>query len=84
MVPVTTIERAEKAAKKAIEALYGPGIKDFKARVIFPFPSEHKRHSWDAQVTFLLEGTQYTADVMIEESNGQITSARLIDKMTPL
>ena len=84
MDSITTIEAAEKVAKKAVEALYGPGIKDFKARVVFPYPSEHKRHAWDTQVTFLLSGIQYTVDVMIEESNGQITNARLIDKTTPL
>jgi len=32
----------------------------------------------------LLIGVQYTVDLMIEEKNGQITNARLIDKMTPL
>jgi hypothetical protein len=84
MVSVTTVEAAEKAAKKAVEALYGSEIKDFKVRVVFPFPSQHKRLSWDTQVTFLLDGIQYTVDVMIEESNGQITNARLIDKMNPL
>jgi hypothetical protein len=84
MVSVTTVEAAEKAAKKAVEALYGLDIKDFKVRVVFPFPSQHKRHSWDIQVTFLLDGIQYTVDLMIEESNGQITNARLIDKMTPV
>jgi hypothetical protein len=84
MVSVSTIEAAENAAKKAVEALYGADIRDFKVRVIFPFPSEHKRQSWDTQVTFLLDGTLYTVDVMIEESNGQVTNARLIDKMVPL
>jgi hypothetical protein len=84
MVSVSTIEAAENAAKKAVEALYGADIRDFKVRVIFPFPSEHKRQSWDTQVTFLLDWTLYTVDVMIEESNGQVTNARLIDKMVPL
>jgi hypothetical protein len=84
MVSVNTIEAAENAAKKAVEALYGSDIKDFKVRVVFPFPSEHNRQSWDTQVTFLLDGILYTVDVMIEESNGQVTNARLIDKMVPL
>lgn len=84
MASVNTNEDVEKAAKKAAEALYGTDIKDFKVRVVFPFPSEHKRDSWDVQVTFLSSGVQYTVDLMIDEKNGQITNARLIDKMTPL
>jgi len=84
MALVKTIEDVEKVAKKAAEALYGTDIKDFKVRVVFPFPSERKKDSWDVQVTFLLIGVQYTVDLMIEEKNGQITNARLIDKMTPL
>lgn len=84
MASVNTNKDVEKAAKKAAEALYGTDIKDFKVRVVFPFPSEHKRDSWDVQVTFLSNGVQYTVDLMIDEKNGQITNARLIDKMTPL
>ncbi|MDQ6863703.1 MAG: hypothetical protein M3044_07745 [Thermoproteota archaeon] len=84
MASVNTNEDVEKAAKKAAVALYGTDIKDFKVRVVFPFPSEHKRDSWDVQVTFLSNGVQYTVDLMIDEKNGQITNARLIDKMTPL
>ncbi len=84
MASVNTNEDVEKAAKKAAEALYGTDIKDFKVRVVFPFPSEHKRDSWDVQVTFLSNGVQYTVDLMIDEKNGQITNARLIDKMTPI
>jgi hypothetical protein len=84
MASVNTNEDVEKAAKKAAVALYGTDIKDFKVRVVFPFPSEHKRDSWDVQVTFLSNGVQYTVDLMINEKNGQVTNARLIDKMTPL
>jgi hypothetical protein len=84
MASVNTNEDVEKAAKKAAVALYGTDINDFKVRVVFPFPSEHKRDSWDVQVTFLSNGVQYTVDLMINEKNGQITNARLIDKMTPL
>jgi hypothetical protein len=47
-------------------------------------PTEEKRDSWDVQVTFLLNGTQYTVDLIIQEKDGQITYTRLIDKMTPL
>ena len=84
MASVNTNEDVEKAAKKAAEALYGTDIKDFKVRVVFPFPSEHKRDSWDVQVTFVSNGVQYTVDLMIDEKNGQITNVRLIDKMTPI
>jgi hypothetical protein len=84
MASVNTNEDVEKAAKKAAVALYGTDIKDFKVRVVFPFPSEHKRDSWDVQVTFLSNSVQYTVDLMINEKNGQVTNARLIDKMTPL
>lgn len=84
MAPVKTSVDIERSAKKAAEALYGTDIRDFEVRVIFPYPSEHKRESWDVQVTFLLNGIQYTVDLMIEEKNGQVTNARLIDKMIPL
>lgn len=84
MASVKTIEEVEKVSKKAAEALYGTDIKRFKVRVVFPFPSERKKDSWDVQVTFMLNGVQYTVDFMIDERTGQITNTRLIDKMTPL
>ena len=84
MASVKTSVDIERSAKKAVEALYGTYIRDFKVRVVFPFPSEHKRDSWDVQVTFLVDNIQYTVDLMIEEKNGQVTNARLIDKMSPL
>ena len=83
MASVKTNVDIERSAKKAVETLYGANIQDFKVRVVFPFPSEHKRDSWDVQVTFLVDSIQYTVDLMIEEKNGQVTNARLIDKMTP-
>jgi hypothetical protein len=84
MTSVKTSVDVERSARKAVEALYGTDIRDFKVRVVFPFPSEHRRDSWDVQVTFLVDSIQYTVDLLIEEENGQITNARLIDKMTPL
>jgi hypothetical protein len=84
MDPVKTTGDIEKAAKKTVEALYGSDIQDFKVRVVFPFPNEYKRDSWDVQVTFLLNDLQYTVDLMIQENNGLVTAARLIDTMTPL
>ena len=47
-------------------------------------PTEDRRDSWDIQVTFLLQGTQYTVDLLVMEKDGQIVNARLIDKMTPI
>ena len=84
MASVKTSVDIERSAKRAVEALYGTDIRDFKVRVVFPFPSEHKRESWDVQVTFLVDNIQYTVDLMIEEEHGQVTNARLIDKMSPL
>lgn len=84
MNPVRTEKEVESVAKKATEALYGDNIKDFKIRTLLPFPTEQNREAWDAQVTFLLGGLQYTVDLLINEKDGQITNARLIDKMVPL
>jgi hypothetical protein len=84
MNAVRTTAQIENSAKKAIQALYGTEITDFKIRVLFPFPNEHKRGSWDVQVTFLLNRLQYTVDLIIQEKDGQITNARLIDTMAPL
>jgi hypothetical protein len=84
MNPVHTDKEVESAARKATEALYGGDIEAFRIRTLLPFPNEQKREAWDAQVTFLLGGLQYTVDFLISEKDGQITNARLIDTMTPL
>ena len=84
MAPVKSKAEIEKASRKAVEALYGTDIKDFKIRVLFPFPSELKHDSWDVQVTFLQGTMQYTVDLMIQENDGKVTNARLIDTMVPL
>jgi hypothetical protein len=95
MNPVKSGAEIEATAKKAIDALYGSDVKDFKVRVVLPYasdqliakgglPTEEKRDSWDVQVTFLVDGTQYTVDLIIQEKDGQTTYSRLIDKMTPL
>ena len=83
MNPVHSEQEVESSARKAAETLYGD-IQDFKVRTLLPFPNEQKREAWDAQVTFLLGGLQYTVDFLINEKDGQITNARLIDTMTPL
>ena len=84
MAPVKTKAEIEKASRKAVEALYGTDLRDFKIRVLFPFPSELKRDSWDVQVTFLQGKLQYTVDLIIQENDGKVTNARLIDTMIPL
>jgi len=84
MSKVTSEDEILEASKSAIESLYGPEFEDLKLRVVFPFPNEKQRDSWDTQVTFLKDGLQYTVDLMIQESDGVITNARLIDTMKPL
>ena len=84
MAPIKTEVEIEKASRKATEALYGTDIRDFKIRVLSPFPSEHKHDSWDVQVTFLQGKLQYTVDLIIQENDGKVTNARLIDTMVPL
>jgi hypothetical protein len=84
MNPVRTRAEIEDSSKTAVQALYGRDISDFKLRVAFPFPNEYRRDSWDAQVTFLSNGLQYTVDLIIQEDDGQITAARLIDTTVPL
>ncbi|MGI0018951.1 MAG: hypothetical protein ACREAY_00615 [Nitrososphaera sp.] len=84
MSPVRNQKEVEAAAKKTIEALYGMEVKDLKVRVLLQFPNEHQREAWDANVTFLLKGLQYTVDLLINEKDGMVTNARLIDTMTPL
>jgi hypothetical protein len=84
MTPVKTKSEIEKASRKAVEALYGSDLRDFKIRVLFPFPSEMKHDSWDVQVTFLQGKLQYTVDLIIQENDGKVTNARLIDTMVPL
>jgi hypothetical protein len=84
MNPVHTEKEVETAARKATEVLYGSDVESFRIRTLLPFPNEQNREAWDAQVTFLLRGLQYTVDLLINEKDGQITNARLIDTMTPL
>jgi hypothetical protein len=84
MNPVLTEKEVETTAKKVTEVLYGDNIEDFKIRTLLSYPTEQNREAWDAQVTFILSGLQYTVDLLINEKDGQITNARLIDRMVPL
>lgn len=84
MNPVRNEKEVESVAKRATEVLYGSNVEDLKVRTLLPYPNEQNREAWDAQVTFLLDGLQYTVDLLINEKDGQITNARLIDTMVPL
>ena len=84
MNPVRNEKEVESVAKRATEVLYGSNVENLKVRTLLPYPNEQKREAWDAQVTFLLDGLQYTVDLLINEKDGQITNARLIDTMVPL
>ncbi len=84
MAAVKTKSEVEKVSRKAVEVLYGTDLRDFKIRVLMPYPSELKHDSWDVQVTFLQGKLQYTVDLIIQENDGKVTNARLIDTMVPL
>lgn len=74
----------EDRARKAVEVLYGSNIQEFRIRELLPFPNETKMEAWDVQTTFLLNKLLYTVDLLIQENNGHITNARLIDTMIPI
>ena len=84
MNPVRNEKEVESVAKRATEVLYGSNVENLKVRTLLPYPNEQNREAWDAQVTFMLDGLQYTVDLLINEKDGQITNARLIDTMVPL
>ncbi len=84
MTSVRTKSEVDSAAKNAIQSLYGKDIEDFKVRVLLSFPNENQREAWDANVTFMSKGLQYTVDLLINENDGQVTNARLIDTLKPL
>ncbi len=84
MSPVKTRDEVEKASKKAVEALYGSEIQDFKIRELFPLPEKGPQDSWDVQTTFLLNKLKHTVDLVIQMKDGHVTNARLIDTMVPL
>ena len=83
MQSVSTKEEIEITSKKVIETLYG-NVSDFRINETFAIPEKGTRQGWDVQVNFLLDGEKYTVDIEIQEKNGLITNARLIDTMIPL
>lgn len=83
MAIVSTAEDIERESKRVINALYGE-VSDFRVNETFQIPEKGPREAWDVQVNFMLDGLKYTVDLEIQENNGQVTNARLIDTMTPL
>ena len=83
MPQVSTPEDIERESSRVINALYGE-VSDFRINETFQIPEKGPRESWDVQVNFMLDNLKYTVDLEIQEKNGQVTNARLIDTMTPL
>lgn len=84
MGSVTTKDDIRRESERVIKALYGNGITDLAIREVFALPEKGPRTAWDVQVTFMLEKLKYTVDLEMQEKNGQVTNARLIDTMVPL
>jgi len=83
MTQVSTPEDIERESSRIVNALYGE-VSDFRVNETFPIPEKGPREAWDVQVNFMLNNEKYTVDLEIQEKNGQVTNARLIDTMTPL
>ena len=83
MAQVSSPEDIERESKRVINALYGD-VNDFRVNETFQMPEKGPREAWDVQVNFMLNDLKYTVDLEIQEKDGQVTNARLIDTMTPL
>lgn len=83
MTQVSTPEDIERESRRVIGALYGE-VGEFRVNVAYQVPEKGPREAWDIQVNFMLNGLKYTVDLEIQEKDGQVTNARLIDTMTPL
>ena len=83
MQNVSTQEDVDRESKRVINALYGD-VSDFRVNETFQIPEKGPREAWDVQVNFMLDALKYTVDLEIQEKDGQVTNARLIDTMTPL
>jgi len=83
MQSVSTQEDIDRESKRVINALYGD-VSDFRVNETFQIPEKGPRQAWDIQVNFMLDALKYTVDLEIQEKDGHVTSARLIDTMTPL
>jgi len=83
MVQVSSPEEIEQQSKKVIDTLYGD-VADFRVNETFAIPEKGTREGWDVQVNFIKNSLKYTVDLEIQEKDGEVTNARLIDTMTPL
>ncbi len=83
MQDVSTQEDIDRESKRVINALYGD-VSDFRVNETFQIPEKGPREAWDVQVNFMLNALKYTVDLEIQEKEGHVTNARLIDTMTPL
>ena len=83
MQSVSTQEDIDRESQRVINALYGD-VSDFRVNETFQIPEKGPRVAWDVQVNFMIDGLKYTVDLEIQEKDGHVVSARLIDTMTPL
>lgn len=83
MAKVSSPQEIEQQSKKVIETLYG-NVSDFRVNETFQLPEKGPREAWDVQVKFMKNSLKYTVDLEIQEKDGEVTNARLIDTMTPL
>lgn len=83
MQNVSSPEDIERESSRVINALYGD-VSDFRVNETFQIPEKGPREAWDVQVNFMLNSLKYTVDLEIQEKDGHVTNARLIDTMTPL
>ena len=83
MNPVSSPDEIFAASKRVIDTLYGD-VSDFKINETFQKPEKGPREAWDVQVNFMIDGLKYTVDLEIQEKDGHVVNARLIDTMTPL
>ena len=83
MTKVSSKEDIERESKRVISALYG-NVSDFRVNETFQIPEKGPREAWDVQVNFMQDNLKYTVDLEIQEKDGQVTNARLLDTKTPL
>ena len=83
MQSVSTQEDIDRESRRIINALYGD-VADFRVNETFQIPEKGPRVAWDVQVNFMIDGLKYTVDLEIQEKDGHVVNARLIDTMTPL
>jgi len=83
MQSVSTQEDIDRESQRVINALYGD-VDGFRVNETFQIPEKGPRVSWDVQVNFMIDGLKYTVDLEIQEKDGHVVNARLIDTMTPL